>query len=75
MKKIIKITLCLICFILGLNLLLAGCFYYAVNCKETLRDTSFSPNGEFELLLMEIGEPEWPFGAASGQLILREGDI
>lgn len=74
MKKRMRTILCVILFIFGLNLLLAGSLYYAMFCKETLCDASVSPKGAYKLLLMEIGEPEWPFGAASGQLILKEGD-
>ena len=73
MKKRIRAVLCMICMVIGMNLLLAGCFYYAVNCKKTLQDTSVSPDERYELTLIEIGEPAWPFGSASGQLILNEG--
>ena len=73
MKKRIRAVLCMICMVIGMNLLLAGCFYYAVNCKKTLRDTSVSPDERYELTLIEIGEPAWPFGSASGRLILNEG--
>ena len=74
MKKIIRTALCIICVVIGMNLLLTGCFYYVVNNKKTLRDTSVSPDGKYELNLMEIGEPVWPFGPASGRLTLKEGD-
>ena len=74
MKKLINIVLCFICIVIGMNLLLAGCVYYIANCKNTLRDTSISPDGKYELTLMEIGEPAWPFGPASGRLILNEGN-
>ena len=73
MKKRIRAVLCMICMVIGMNLLLAGCFYYAVNCKKTLRDTSVSPDERYELTLIEIGEPAWPFGSASGRIILNEG--
>lgn len=73
MKKSIRTAFCMICMVIGMNLLLAGCFYYAVNYKKTLRDTSVSPDERFELTLIEIGEPAWPFGSASGRLILNEG--
>ncbi len=74
MKKQIKIILCIGCLILAAFLLIVGCFYYTVNCKKNLRDVSVPLNGDYELLLIEIGEPAWPFGAASGQLVLKEGD-
>lgn len=74
MQKIMRNALCIICLAIGMVLLLAGCLYYETNCKETIRDTSISPDGKYELILMEIGEPAWPFGPASGRLILNEGD-
>ncbi len=74
MKRIIRTVLCVICLVIGMIMLLAGCVYYITNSKKTLRDTSISPNGKYELSLMEIGEPAWPFGPASGRLILNEGD-
>ena len=74
MKRIIKSVLCIICVVIGMNMLLAGCVYYITNSKKTLRDTSISPDGKYELTLVEIGEPAWPFGPASGRLVLNEGD-
>ena len=38
--------------------------------RKTIRDTSVSPDGKYELTLIEIGEPVWPFGSASGRLTL-----
>ena len=49
MKNRIRAVLCMICMVIGMNLLLAGCFYYAVNCKKTLRDISVSPDERYEL--------------------------
>ena len=74
MKRIIKTVLCIICVVIGMNVLLAGCVYYITNSKKTLRDTSISPDGKYELSLVEIGEPAWPFGPASGRLVLNESD-
>ena len=74
MKRIIKTVLCIICVVIGMNMLLAGCVYYITNSKKTLRDTSISPDGKYELSLVEIGEPAWPFGPASGLLVLNESD-
>lgn len=74
MKKAIQISLCVFCTVIIISLLLVVSVYYTVNCKKTFRDTSISPDGKYELTLVEIGEPAWPFGAASGQLILNEGN-
>lgn len=70
MKKRIRIALFAICVVIGMNILLIGCFRYAVDHRKTIRDTSVSPDGKYELTLIEIGEPMWPFGSASGRLTL-----
>lgn len=70
MKKHIRIVLFVICVVIGMNFLLIGCFRYAVDHRKTIRDTSVSPDGKYELTLIEIGEPVWPFGPASGRLTL-----
>ena len=70
MKKHIRIALFAICVVIGMNFLLIGYFRYAVDHRKTIRDTSVSPDGKYELTLIEIGEPVWPFGPASGRLTL-----
>ena len=70
MKKHIRIALFAICVVIGMNFLLIGYFRYAVDHRKTIRDTSVSPDGKYELTLIEIGEPVWPFGSASGRLTL-----
>lgn len=70
MKKHIRIALFAICVVIGMNFLLIGYFRYAVDHRKTIRDTSVSPDGKYELTLIEIGEPVWPSGPASGRLTL-----
>ena len=70
MKKRIRIALFAICVVIGMNFLPIGCFRYAVDHRKTIRDTSVSPDGKYELTLIEIGEPVWPFGSASGRQTL-----
>lgn len=70
MKKYIRIALFAICVVIGMNFLLIGYFRYAVDHRKTIRDTSVSPDGKYELTLIEIGEPVWPSGPASGRLTL-----
>ena len=67
MKKRIRIALFAICMVIGMNFLLIGYFRYAVDHRKTI---SVSPDGKYELTLVEIGEPVWPFGSASGRLTL-----
>lgn len=49
------------------------CISYTVNYKKITCDTSVSPDGKYELTLQAVGEPDWPFGSASGRLVLMEG--
>lgn len=70
MKKRIRIALFAICVVIGMNFLLIGYFRYAVDHRKTIRDTSVSLDGKYELTLIEIGEPVWPFGSASGRQTL-----
>lgn len=48
------------------------CISYPTNYKKTICDTSVSPDGKYELTLQAIGEPKFPFGLASGRLVLME---
>ena len=50
------------------------CFVYTTDYKKTTCDTAVSPDGVYQLTLQAIGEPDWPFGSASGRLILKESD-
>lgn len=54
-------------------LILGMSFFYITNYKKVTIDTSNSPDGKYELTLQAVGEPDWPFGSASGQLVLKEG--
>ena len=69
----------LVLFIAGVILLLLAplylCLRYETCFKKTVCDTSVSPEGRYTLTLLAIGEPDWPFGSASGRLSLKEGDI
>lgn len=54
-------------------LILGISFSYITNYKKVTIDTSNSPDGKYELILQAVGEPDWPFGSASGQLVLKDG--
>ncbi len=73
MKKYIKVILCFIGFICAIVLILGMSILYITNYKKVTVDTSNSPDGQYELVLRAVGEPDWPFGSASGQLVLKEG--
>ena len=73
MKKFLKIVLCIMGSLLAVIAVFGCCISYTVNYKKTICDTSVSPDGKYELTLQAVGEPDWPFGSASGRLILMEG--
>ena len=73
MKKHTKWILCIITVIIIAIAVIWTSFYYVTNYKKTICDMSASSDGKYELSLLAVGEPEWPFGSATGQLILKEG--
>ncbi len=73
MKKFIKIILCIMGVIIALLAIFWFGISYVTNYKKTTCDTSVSPDGKYELTLQAVGEPDWPFGSASGRLVLKEG--
>ena len=73
MKKFLKIVLCIMGSLIALIVVFVFCISYTANYKKTTCDTSVLPDGKYELTLQAVGEPEWPFGSASGRLVLVEG--
>lgn len=73
MKEFLKIMLCIMGSLLAVIVAFWFCISYTVNYKKTISDISVSPDGKYELTLQAVGEPDWPFGSASGRLILMEG--
>ena len=47
---------------------------YVTKYQKTVRATAVSPDGTYELELVSVGEPDWPFGLARGKLILKTDD-
>ena len=72
MKNFLKIMLCIIGSFITLIVVFWLCISYTINYKKTTCDTSVSPDGKYELTLQAVGEPDWPFGSASGRLVLME---
>ncbi len=73
MKKTMKIAMGVIVSIFIIIVVFWGSIVYVTDYKITKVDTSVSPDGTYELVLKAIGEADWPFGSASGRLILYEG--
>lgn len=72
-KKCLKVILWIIGAIALIILIFWLCLHYEMNYKKTVCDTAISPDNKYQITLMAIGEPDWPFGSASGRLILKEG--
>lgn len=72
MKKFMKVMLCIVGGSIVLAAVLWLCLDYVSNYQKTTCDTSVSPDGQYELLLQAVGEPDWPFGSASGRLLLKK---
>ena len=73
MKIIMKFVLGFVAAIFIIIAVFWGSLAYVSNYKITEADTSVSPDGTYELVLQAVGEAEWPFGSASGRLVLYEG--
>ena len=52
---------------------IAGCFVYVTRYKPKAVASSASPDGQYELLFQQIGEPDWPFGHTHARLVLKNG--
>lgn len=72
MKNFLKIMLGIMGLLLAVIAVFGICIFYVLNYKKTTCDTSSSLDGKYELVLQAVGEPNWPFGSASGRLILME---
>lgn len=54
---------------------LSGSILYVTHYKMAVVDTAQSADGNYELILQSVGEPAFPFGSASGRLVLKSGEI
>ena len=72
MKKYFKVIICFIGLACAMILILGISFSCITNYKKVTIDTSNSPDEKYELTLQAVGEPDWPFGSASGRLVLME---
>lgn len=73
MKKIVKVILGVVAVILIIIVVFWVSIVYVSDYKITTVDTSVSPDETYELVLQAVGEADFPFGSASGRLILYEG--
>lgn len=73
MKKFIKISLWSVLTVIVVFGVFWLSYLYVTDYKKTICDTSVSPDGKYQLILEAVGEPDWPFGAASGRVVLKNG--
>ncbi|MEY8392698.1 hypothetical protein AALA98_15315 [Lachnospiraceae bacterium 45-W7] len=73
MKKIMKVILGVVAVVLIIIVVFWVSIVYVSDYKITTVDTSVSPDETYELVLQAVGEADFPFGSASGRLILYEG--
>ena len=52
--------------------IIAGHFIYVTRYKTNVVASSASPDGQYELLFQQIGEPDWPFGYTHARLVLKD---
>ncbi len=72
--SLVKAVLGILLMFVVLIVVLWLCLTYTANYKKTTCDTAVSPDGVYQLTLQAIGDPDWPFGSASGRLILKESE-
>ncbi len=73
MKKIMKVILGVVAVVLIIIVVFWVSIMYVSDYKIIMVDTSASPDETYELVLQAVGEADFPFGSASGRLILYEG--
>lgn len=70
----VKIILGSILLIIAPFAILVGSITYVVNYKIREIDIAVSPDGKYELILQQVGDPDWPFGSTHARVVLKEGD-
>lgn len=55
-----------------LIIILAVSFTYVTGYKIHEVASSTSPDGKYELLFQQVGDPEWPFGYTHAKLVLKD---
>lgn len=72
-KKAVKKTSVIVAVIFGIVAIFWAGIVYERDYKISDVASSVSSDGRYELILQAVGEADWPFGAAAGRLVLKEG--
>lgn len=71
MNKIPKYVVIIVGILVMVVLLPLGYVRYKTRYEAEQISTSTSPDGDYELVIYSVGEPDFPFGAAHGRLVLK----
>lgn len=71
MNKIAKYVVIIAGILVMVVLLPLGYVRYKTRYETEQISTSMSPDGDYELVIYSVGEPDFPFGAAHGRLVLK----
>ena len=71
MNKIPKYVVIIAGILVMVVLLPLGYVRYKTRYEAEQISTSTSPDGDYELVIYSVGDPDFPFGAAHGRLVLK----
>lgn len=71
MNKIPKYVVIIACILVMVVLLPLGYVRYKTRYEAEQISVSTSPDGDYELVIYSVGDPDFPFGAAHGRLVLN----
>lgn len=71
MNKIPKCVVIIACILVMVVLLPLGYVRYKTRYEAEQISVSTSPDGAYELVIYSVGDPDFPFGAAHGRLVLK----
>ncbi len=74
MKKFLKGCLVFFIFSVIMIVILAAGFIYTMKYKITEVGSEQSPDGSYEVIFQQVGEPEFPFGATSVRVLVKSED-
>lgn len=72
MNKIAKYVVIIAAILVIVALLPLGYVRYKTRYEAEQISTSMSPDGDYELVIYSVGEPDFPFGPAHGRLVLKD---
>ena len=72
-KSVLRVIFGIMAAIAFVFACLLGDLIYDTRFKINPVDKSTSPDGTYELLLQQVGDPDWPFGYTHARLVLKNG--